>query len=57
MKPEFLYRHRWQPNDMVFWDNRSVMHLATAFPETMRRRLNRTTPARERRPDRLKSYE
>ncbi len=43
VKPEFLYRHRWQPNDMVFWDNRSVMHLATAFPEAMRRRLNRTT--------------
>jgi len=43
VKPEHVYRHRWQANDMVFWDNRSLMHLATSFPATMRRRLNRTT--------------
>jgi taurine dioxygenase len=43
VKPEHLYRHRWQPHDMVFWDNRSVMHLAAGCPDTMRRRLNRTT--------------
>ena len=41
--PEHLYRHRWQPHDMVFWDNRSVMHLATGCPPEQRRRLNRTT--------------
>jgi len=38
-----IYRHRWQANDMVFWDNRSVTHLAAGCPEHMRRRLNRTT--------------
>ena len=37
------YVHRWQAHDMVFWDNRSVMHLATPFPAHLRRRLNRTT--------------
>lgn len=43
VRPEHLYRHRWQPHDMVFWDNRSLMHLATGCPEDQRRRLNRTT--------------
>jgi len=43
VRPEHVYRHRWQPNDMVFWDNRSVMHLAAGCPEDQRRRLNRTT--------------
>jgi taurine dioxygenase len=28
VKPEFTYRHRWRPLDLVFWDNRSTMHLA-----------------------------
>lgn len=42
-KPELVYCHRWQPHDMVFWDNRSVTHLATGCPEHLRRRLNRTT--------------
>ncbi|MEE7546982.1 TauD/TfdA family dioxygenase [Xanthomonas sp. Kuri4-1] len=38
-----VYRHRWQPYDMVFWDNRSVMHLAAGTPDHLRRRLHRTT--------------
>ena len=28
VKPEFTYRHRWQPFDLVLWDNRCTMHLA-----------------------------
>jgi taurine dioxygenase len=43
VRPEHIYRHHWQPCDMVFWDNRSLMHLATGCPGTQRRRLNRTT--------------
>ncbi len=43
VRPEGLLRHRWQPGDMVFWDNRSVMHLATGCPDEQRRRLHRTT--------------
>ena len=27
-KPEFGYRHRWEPGDLLIWDNRSVMHQA-----------------------------
>ena len=41
--PELVYRHAWQPHDMVFWDNRSVTHLAAGCPDHLRRRLNRTT--------------
>ena len=43
VKPEHLYRHSWQPHDMVFWDNRSLMHLATGCPDDQRRTLYRTT--------------
>ena len=42
-RDEFVYRHRWQSGDMVFWDNRSLMHLAGGTPDHLRRRLNRTT--------------
>ncbi len=42
-KPEHIYQHRWLAHDMVFWDNRSVIHLAAGCPDDQRRRLNRTT--------------
>ena len=42
-KPEIIYRHQWQPRDMVFWDNRSLTHLAAGCPEHQRRKLYRTT--------------
>lgn len=38
-----VYRHRWQPHDIVFWDNRSVLHLAAGTPDHIRRKLYRTT--------------
>jgi len=38
-----IYRHRWQPHDIVFWDNRSVLHLAAGTPDHIRRKLYRTT--------------
>ena len=44
VKPQFLYRHRWQVGDLVMWDNASAMHLAIcdyALPE--RRLMHRTT--------------
>jgi taurine dioxygenase len=43
VRPEHVYRHRWQSHDMVFWDNRSLMHLASGCQDDQRRRLNRTT--------------
>ena len=43
VRPEHLYRHQWQPHDLVFWDNRSLMHLASGCPDDQRRKLYRTT--------------
>ncbi len=43
-KPEFTYRHVWQPGDVVMWDNVPTQHLAIcdyALPQ--RRLLHRTT--------------
>ncbi len=40
---EFIYRHRWQTNDLVIWDNRCTQHYATAdyFPfERLMHRMN-----------------
>jgi taurine dioxygenase len=28
-QPEFQCRHRWQPGDVAYWDNRSCLHYAT----------------------------
>jgi alpha-ketoglutarate-dependent taurine dioxygenase len=44
MRPEFLYRHKWQAGDLLMWDNATSMHLAIcdyALPE--RRLMHRTT--------------
>jgi taurine dioxygenase len=41
--PDLVYRHQWRDGDMVFWDNRSVQHLAAGCPDHLRRRLHRTT--------------
>ncbi|MEI7446518.1 MAG: TauD/TfdA family dioxygenase, partial [Burkholderiales bacterium] len=35
--------HRWAEGDLVFWDNRSVLHLATGCPPELPRTLHRTT--------------
>ncbi len=42
-RAEFVYRHRWQPHDLLFWDNRCLQHLAAGTPDHLRRRLYRTT--------------
>lgn len=43
VRAEHIYRHRWQPHDLVFWDNRSLIHLAGGTPDHLRRKLYRTT--------------
>lgn len=43
VKPEHIYRHAWQEHDLVFWDNRSLLHLAAGCPQAMRRVMYRTT--------------
>ncbi len=44
-KPAFVYRHRWQPNMLVMWDNRSLLHAATGGYAGHHRLLHRTTIA------------
>ena len=41
--PQFVYRHKWQPNMLVMWDNRSVLHKATGGYDGYDRLLHRTT--------------
>ena len=41
---EFVYRHAWQADDFVIWDNRATMHRGLAFDDTKyRRELRRVT--------------
>ncbi|HXP77789.1 MAG TPA: TauD/TfdA family dioxygenase [Stellaceae bacterium] len=42
-EPRFIYRHRWEDHDLVFWDNRCVIHLAHGCPPELRRHMHRTT--------------
>lgn len=44
-REEFVYRHRWEPDMLVMWDNRAVLHKATGGYEGHRRELHRTTIA------------
>jgi taurine dioxygenase len=43
VKPEHVYRHQWREHDLVFWDNRSLLHLAGGTPDDLRRVMYRTT--------------
>lgn len=43
VKPEHVYRHQWREHDLVFWDNRSLLHLAAGTPDQLRRVMYRTT--------------
>lgn len=43
VRPEFVYRHRWQPQMLVLWDNRCVVHAATGGYEGHARLLHRIT--------------
>ena len=42
-RTEFVHRQVWQPNMLVMWDNRSVLHRATGGYEGYERLLLRTT--------------
>ncbi len=42
-RPEFQYRHKWQKNMLVMWDNRSLLHMATGGYKGHDRLLHRTT--------------
>ena len=42
-KPEFVYTHKWTPDDLVIWDNRCVNHARTDFSADEPRLLRRYT--------------
>lgn len=44
-RPELQYRHRWETDMLVMWDNRSVLHTATGGYDGHERLLHRTTIA------------
>ncbi len=44
-QPPRTWRHRWQPGDLVIWDNRAVLHRGHPWPDTEARTMVRTTVA------------
>ena len=44
--PDIVYTHRWQPGDLVMWDNRCILHRGRPWDESRYRRvMHRTTVA------------
>ena len=42
-KEEFIYSHKWTPDDLLIWDNRCLNHARTDFPKEETRLLRRYT--------------
>jgi alpha-ketoglutarate-dependent taurine dioxygenase len=42
-RPRFMYKHRWQPDDVLMWDNRCTIHAVTSHDPAERRVMHRTT--------------
>lgn len=43
-RPQFLYRHQWQRDDILVWDNRCTMHIALGdYEQALERHMERTT--------------
>ncbi|MBT7956139.1 MAG: hypothetical protein HN731_13170 [Rhodospirillaceae bacterium] len=50
LRHEYHYRHQWQPNMLVFWDNQTVQHSALHDYYPQRRMMERVTINRGERP-------
>lgn len=44
-QPRFVHTHRWQPNDLLMWDNRCTVHRGRPFDGQQARHLVRATVA------------
>ena len=45
-QPTYVYTHKWQPNDLVIWDNRCCLHRGRPWDKARYRRvMHRTTVA------------
>jgi alpha-ketoglutarate-dependent 2,4-dichlorophenoxyacetate dioxygenase len=42
-QPQFCYSHAWREGDLVIWDNRAVLHRATAYDTAGHKRLMQRT--------------
>lgn len=42
-QPKYMYRHVWQPDDVLMWDNRCTVHAVTPHDPDERRVMHRTT--------------
>ncbi len=42
-QPSFCYSHAWRERDLVIWDNRSILHRATAYDTIRYKRLMQRT--------------
>ena len=42
-QPQYMYRHVWQPHDVLMWDNRCTVHAVTPHDPNERRVMHRTT--------------
>ncbi|CAN7365764.1 TauD/TfdA family dioxygenase [Phenylobacterium sp. LjRoot225] len=45
-QPQFVYRHKWQPGDLLIWDNTGTMHRVQPY-DPAERLMHRTTLAGE----------
>lgn len=43
LRPDLMYFHKWQSDDMVLWDNWRMLHCACGVPPNEERRMRRTT--------------
>jgi len=42
IQPRFVWEHKWQPGDLIVWDNRCTMHRRESFDNSQRRLMLRT---------------
>jgi alpha-ketoglutarate-dependent taurine dioxygenase len=42
-QPRYMYRHEWEPHDVLMWDNRCTVHAVTPHDPNERRVMHRTT--------------
>lgn len=42
-QPKYMYRHEWEPDDVLMWDNRCTVHAVTPHDPDERRVMHRTT--------------
>jgi alpha-ketoglutarate-dependent taurine dioxygenase len=46
-QPKYVYRHEWQPGDLLIWDNTGTMHRVMPFPLESGRLMSRTATVGE----------